>query len=119
MSAGRPWLQHTFTAVLKVWAGSRKKRSRARRALHGNIKVVVANASGLSNLHLAPPFDPDVALVQELWTTREEVHAATKQLGYVVAAAEVDPCLGAVLHRSGTGQQLQLPARGERPWRAR
>ncbi len=39
--------------VLKVWAASRMKRSRAHRALHGNIKVARANVSGLSKLHLA------------------------------------------------------------------
>ncbi len=53
--------------------GSRKLRNRRSRALHGNIKVVAASIGAVSNLRLAVRSQPDVALVQELWATTEEV----------------------------------------------
>ena len=41
----RPWR--------RIWAASRKDRSRQHRALHGNLKVVMVNITALSNLRLA------------------------------------------------------------------
>ena len=82
------------------------------RSLHGNIRVVVANIGGLSNMGLAVREGPDVALLQELWASAEDIRAEAKRHGYVAAVADGPECLAAVLFRPGTGQQLQLPPRG-------
>ncbi len=100
------------TEAHKVWATSQRKAHRLYRALLGNVKDV-AKLSCLSNVHLALRSNPDVALLQELGASREEVQAAAKRHGYVVAAAEGEPCLSAVFFRPGCGQQLKLPTQGE------
>ncbi len=81
---------------MKVRAVSRVQRNRLHRAMHGNIKVVVTNISSISNLHLAVYSNPDVALLQDLRATREEVEAEAKKHDYVAAIAEGSPCLAAV-----------------------
>ena len=53
-----------------VWAVSRRWRNRLHRALHGNIQLVVANVTALSNLRLALAGEPDEVVPQELWATR-------------------------------------------------
>ena len=59
-------------AEAAAWCHSRKRRNCRHRAEHGNLKVVVANVTALSNLHLALVGQPDVALVQELWATKAD-----------------------------------------------
>ena len=82
------------------------------RSLHGNIRVVVANIGGLSNMGFAVREGADVALLQELWASAKDIRAEAKRHGYVAAVADGPECLAAVLFRPGTGQQLQLPLRG-------
>ena len=81
--------------------------------MHGNIHIVVANVGALSNVQLAVRTKPEVALLQELWASREEICSEAKRLGYVAACAEGEVCLSAVLYRPGTGQQIQLKVGGE------
>ncbi len=45
-------------------------------------------SGALSNLRLAVRSQPDVALVQELWATADEVRKEAKEFGYVAAVAE-------------------------------
>ena len=92
------------------WASSRKARNRRSRALHGNIKVVVANVGDLSNLRLAVRSEPDVALVQELWATADEIRKVAKELGYVAAVAAGRCCLSAVLFSTGARAADQFAA---------
>ena len=105
--------RHAPLSAEKRWAPGRKDRNRRSRALHGNIKVVVANVGALSNLRLAVRSQPDVALLQELWATADEVRKEAKEFGYVAATAEGSSCLSAVLYRPGHGQQIKLPVVGE------
>jgi hypothetical protein len=97
----------------RQWAPSRRQRNKQHRALHGNPKVVVANVGALSNLRLAVKSEPEVALLQELWASKEEIQSAAKELGYVAACAEGNPCLAAVLYRPGQGQQVKLQLQGD------
>ncbi len=85
-----------------AWAVSRRRRSRLRRSLRGNIRNVVANIGGLSNLGDAVRDGPDVALLQELWASAENIRAEAKKRGYVAAVADGPECLAAVLIRPGT-----------------
>ncbi len=75
----------------KVWACSRRNRNRRHQAIHGNLKVVVANISSVSNLRLAVASGPDVAVLQELWATKEAIEAEAKEHGYVVAVVAGSP----------------------------
>ncbi len=90
---------------------SRKPRNRRHRSEHGNLKVVVANITALSNLKLALVGEPDVALGQEPWASRSEVAAEAKRLGYTAAMGAEEPCMATVLFRPGRGQQLHLQSR--------
>ena len=74
---------------------------------------MVANVGALSNLRLAVKSEPEVALLQELWASKEEIQSAAKELGYVAACAEGNPCLAAVLYRPGQGQQVKLQLQGD------
>ena len=97
----------------RVWAASRKDRSRQHRALHGNLKVVVVNITALSNLRLALAGGPDVALLQEVRATKQELLAEAKVLGYMAAVGPDELCLAAVLFRPGRGQEMHLHCSGE------
>ncbi len=59
-----------------------------RRPRRVKYKVVVANVGALSKLRLAVRSQPDVALLQELWATSEEVRKEATEFGYVAAKAE-------------------------------
>ena len=91
----------------------RKNRNRQRRALHGNLRVVVANITALSNLRLALAGGPDVALLQEVRATKKELLAEAKLLGYMAAVGTDDFCLAAILFKPGRGQDLPLHCSGE------
>ncbi len=95
------------------WWVPRKVRNKQWKALHGNVKVVVANIGALSNLRLAVRTDPDVVVVQELRASKEAVEKAAKELGLVAACAKGDEVLAAVLFRPGFGQQLVVECAGE------
>ena len=84
-------MQAPHSAEIRL-AFSRKVRNRRSRALRGNIKAVVANVGALSNLRLAVRSEPDVALVQELWATADEIRKVAKELGYVAAVAAGSCC---------------------------
>ena len=75
--------------------------------------MVVANVGALSNLRLAVRSQPDVALLQELWASADDIRKEAKEHGYVAATAEGSICLSAVLYRPGHGQQIKLPLQGE------
>jgi hypothetical protein len=68
-------------------AVSRKVPHRRSRGQRGNIKVVVANPGALSSLHLAVRSDPEVALVQELWASADEIRREAKKFSFVAAVA--------------------------------
>ena len=55
--------------------------------MRGNIKVVVANITALSNLKLALVGEPDVALAQEPRACMSEVAAESERVGFAVAMA--------------------------------
>ena len=92
---------------------SRRWRNRLHKALHGNIQVVVANVTALSNLRLALAGEPDEVVPQELWATRLQVEAEARLFGYAAAVGQEVPCLAAVLFRPGKGQPVKLPFKGE------
>ena len=103
--AGRPWC--------RFWSASRKDRNRQHRALHCNLKVVVVNITALSSLRLALAGEPDVALVQEVRATKQELLAEAKALGYMVAVGPDDFCFAALLFKLGRGPEMQLHCSGE------
>ena len=67
------------------WAKSRKDRNQQHRSLHGNLQVVVANVTALSNLRLALASKPDVALLCEVRASRSQLLAEAKKFGYTAA----------------------------------
>ena len=119
MSLGVKAMQHMLSCAgscSDVWFVPRKVANRRWRSLHGNIlntNIVVANVGALSNMQLALRTKPEVALLQELWASSEEVRSEAKRLGYVVACAKGGVVLAAVLYRPGKGQQISLHVAGE------
>jgi hypothetical protein len=103
-----------------VWAESRKDCNKHHRALRGNLKVVTANITALSNLRLALAGGPDVALVQEVRATKQELLAEAKALGYMAAVGPDDFCLAAALAGDAAWVQRRVVqphgGRNYRPW---
>ena len=64
---------------------SRKWRNWRHRDLQGNIQLVVAKLTALSDLMLARAGEPDVVLAQESCATRLEVEAEARFSGYAAA----------------------------------
>jgi endonuclease/exonuclease/phosphatase (EEP) superfamily protein YafD len=95
------------------WAKSRKDRNQQHRSLHGNLQVVVANVTALSNLRLALASKPDVALLCEVRASRSQLLAEAKKFGYTAAVGGDGLCLAAVLFLPGKGQGLPLHCKGE------
>ena len=95
------------------WAKSRKDRNQQHRSLHGNLQVVVANVTALSNLRLALASKPDVALLCEVRASRSQLLAEAKKFGYTAAVGGDGFCLAAVLFLPGKGQGLPLHCKGE------
>ncbi len=76
------------------------------RSLRGNARVVVANAGGLSILGIAVREGPEVALLQELRASAEDIRAEAEKHG-----SDGPERSAAALFRPGTGQQLKLQLR--------
>ncbi len=64
---------------------SRKWRNWRHRDLQGNIQLVVAKLTALSDLMLARAGEPDVVLAQESCATQLEVEAEARFSGYAAA----------------------------------
>ena len=73
----------------------------------------MVNITALSNLRLALAGGPDVALLQEVRATKQELLAEAKVLGYMAAVGPDDFCLAAVLFKPGRGQGMHLHCSGE------
>ena len=63
------------------WFLARKVCNWMWKSMHGNIHIVVANVGALSNVQLAVRSKPEVALLQELWASSEEIRSEAKRLG--------------------------------------